>query len=75
MCLCCQQNEIKHTLSFYCRWRCGYLQQRYGLDFNDYITYAKMMYNKRVPLKKVHIKVYMKSIITSFIIYVLLIDH
>ena len=48
MCLCCKQNDTKHTFSFYCRWCCGYLQQRYGLDVNDYIIYIKILYNKRV---------------------------
>ena len=50
VCLCCKQNEIKHTFSFYCRWCCGYLQQRYGIAVMDYIIYFETMYNKIVPV-------------------------
>ena len=51
ICLCCKQNEIKHTFSFSCRWCCGYLQQRYGIDVNGYIIYFKMMHNKKIHVK------------------------
>ena len=51
MCLCSKQNEIKHTFSFYCRWCCGYLQQRYGIAVMYYITYFETMYNKKVPVE------------------------
>ena len=48
MCLWCKQNESKPTLSFYCRWCYIYLQQRYGLNVDDYKLYSKTMYNKKV---------------------------
>ena len=51
ICLCCKQNEIKPTFSFYCRWCCGYLQQRCGLAVMDYIIYFETMYNKIVPVE------------------------
>ena len=48
ICMCCQQNDIKPTFSFYCRWCHHYLQQKYGLDLEDYIIYFKMAYNRKV---------------------------
>ena len=44
--LCCKHNEIKHTFSFYCRWCCGYLRQRYSIAVMDYIIYFQTMYNR-----------------------------
>ena len=46
--MCRQQNDIKPTFSFYCRWCYHYLQQKSGLDVKDYITYFKMTYNRKV---------------------------
>ena len=46
--LCCKQSEIKPTFSSYCRWCYIYLQQRYGLNDTNCITYFKTMYNKKV---------------------------
>ena len=51
ICLCCKQNEIKPTFSFYCRWCCGYLQQRCGLAVMDYIIYFETMYDEIAPVE------------------------
>ena len=51
ICLCCEQREIKPTLSFYCRWCYHYLQQKYSLNTEDYIHYFQIMYNNRVPVE------------------------
>ena len=45
-CLCCKQNEIKPTFSFYCSFYENYLQNKYGPDVTDYITYFHILYNK-----------------------------
>ena len=50
ICSCCKHSEIKPTFSFYCRWCYNYLQQRYGLNVNDYIIYFNTMYNKKQVL-------------------------
>ena len=49
--MCCNQSGIKPKFSFYCRFCYNYLQQKYGLDVNDYITYFKFMYNKKVHVE------------------------
>ena len=46
VCMCCKQSDIKPTFSFYCKWCYNYLQQKYGLDVNDYIVYFKITYRK-----------------------------
>ena len=51
ICLCCKQCEIKPTFSFYCRWCYNYLEQKYSLKIEDYITYFQIMYNKIVPVE------------------------
>ena len=51
ICLCCKQNGIKPTFYFYCRWCCGYLQQRCGLAVMDYIICVETMYNKMVHVE------------------------
>ena len=51
ICLCCKQNEIEPTFSFYCRWCCGNLQQRCGLAVVDYRIHFETMYNKVVPVE------------------------
>ena len=51
ICLCCKQSEVKPTFSFYCRRCYNYLQQKYSLSIEDYITYFQLMYNKIVPVE------------------------
>ena len=61
--LCCKQSEIKPAFSFYCRWCYICLQQRYGIDVNDYKFYFKTMYNIQVHVDDCEYK-HMKFIIT-----------
>ena len=75
MCLCCKRNEIKPRFSFYCRWCYIYLQQSYGLDDTDYITYFKTMYNKKVIEKDCSYNICLKFITITNTVYILMINH
>ena len=51
ICMCCRNNHIKPTFSFFCRNSYIVLNRKYGLSVTDYILYFESMYDKIVDVK------------------------